>query len=253
VRRILKRKIWKRIIAPAILGMLALMLGSTAANAVTVYFNDADRGPSDVLQIGGITITDLGTGTPGQPNTVLGVGLGLDMGIGPVGEDYQQAHWSADQQSYDSFIGGDGLLLSVDGWINSVTILPVLKIYSGSGDLMPIPSDLNLEFSTSFLFGGSPIVPASGSAPVTLSALFESTPSTFYLTPQMNSDPSSWFSSYRQDHFAEEQTLQWGFTVLSVDYTPVPEPGVIAFLASGLVGLLCARRARRSYPPAIKG
>lgn len=233
--------------------VLALMLGRNAASAETVYFNDADRGPSNVLQIDGITVTHTGTGYPpaiGQPTTVLGVGLGLNETVGPMGEANEQAHWPAGSSSYDVAAGGDGLSFCVNGAINSITFMPFLRIFSGTGELMPVPDGLNLEFMSSpFLTGsGFPIVPANTTIPVTLWAL-EGAPgaggSTCYLTPQPNWSPDIWFGTYRSEHLAEEQTLQWGFSVISLDYTPagIPEPSSAILLLAGLIGLfgICQR------------
>jgi hypothetical protein len=240
--RIFKRDTAMRVVTTSIFGAFLLLSGGAVCKATTVYFNDADRGPAGTLQISGITITPYGAG---QPTTVLGVGLGLDEGIGPMSEANQQAHWSAGMSAYDSFATGGGLSFQVDGWINSITLAPVLRIYSGTGDLMPIPDGLNLEFHVNFPFGEWPIIPVDSNAPVTLTDLFGMQPSTCLVTPQSSWGADAWFSSYRQDHLSEEQTIQWGFTVISVDYTPVPEPGAFWILAIGLIGLWCARQAGR--------
>jgi hypothetical protein len=243
----------EKVNASAIFGVFSLILGSGVASAKTVYFNDADRGPSDVLQIDGITVTHTDTGilpTVGQPMTDLGVGLGFDDGIGLVGEVDQQARWSVGESGFDSLTGGDGLSFHVDGTINSITIMPVFRIFSGSGELMPIPDGLDLEFTSSpFLTGGGfPTMPANTSTPVTLYApegLSGSVFSTFYLTPQSNYSPDFWFGAYRSDNLAEEQTLQWGFTVLSLDYTPAtpaPEPTTTVLLVFGLPVLLGVKK-----------
>lgn len=241
--------------ASAVFGALSLILGNIAASAETVYFNDADRGPNNMLQIDGVTVTHTGTGilpAVGQPVTVLGVGLGLDEMIGSAGQDNQQAHWSAGASGYDSISGGDGLSFQVDGTINSITFMPVFRIFSGSGALMPIPDDLNLEFTSSYFLsgGGFPTMPANGNTPVTLYAtegLPGSVFSTCYLNPQSNYSPDSWFGAYRSKNLAEEQTLQWGFSVLSLDYTPAtptPEPATIILLTMGIPVLLGARYGR---------
>jgi hypothetical protein len=237
----------------AMLCALALMLGCNMVSAETVFFNDADREPSNVLQMDGVTVTHTGTGYQpaiGQPTTVLGVGLGLDETIGPMGEANEQVHWPAGSPFYDVAAGGDGLSFCVNGAINSITIMPVLRIFSGTGELMPVPDDLNLEFmSSQYLTGGGfPILPANTTIPVTLWAL-EGMPgsgsSTCYVTPQPNWSPDIWFENYRSDHLTEEQTLQWGFSVISLDYTPagIPEPNSVALFLAGLLGVfgMCRR------------
>jgi hypothetical protein len=57
------------------------------AQALVVHFGDFTSGPSDTLQVGGVTVsvwTGFGGGFPptGQPATVLGAGLGAAL-IGP--------------------------------------------------------------------------------------------------------------------------------------------------------------------------
>ena len=234
-----------RVIKTANFGTLIFILGTTAANAETVYFNDMDRGPANVLQIGGVTVTHTGTGSSsGQPTTVQGVGLGFDNGIGLPGEVDGQAHWPAGQNNADSFLGGDGLDFQVDGDIVSITIMPEMRIFSASGDLMPIPDNMELEFTSSRLLQGGPYpeFSANTSMPITLSVSGGAILASCYLTPQMDWSPDYWFSDYRQSNLAEEQTLQWGFTVISLDYNPVPEPGVANILMLGLFAFLFAGR-----------
>jgi len=231
---------------------LKLIIGSTAAQATTVYFNDADRGPAGTLQIDGVTIIPTASGLPlgtGQPTTVQGVGLGLDGEVGPAGVIDEQAYFPSNASEFSSLTGGGGLSFHVDGWINSITIQPVLESFSGSGNLLSVPDDVMMEFS--LVEGGPlnywPVIPANPSAPVTLSSSLSEEASTWYLTPQLNQDPSVWYSSCRTGYLSEDQTLQWGFSVVSLDYTPVPEPATTTFLAMGLIGLLCARTGRWSW------
>jgi hypothetical protein len=47
------------------------------------------------------------------------------------------------------------------------------------------------------------------------------------------------FYDYRQGHLNEEQTLQFGFTIQSLDYTAVPEPGAATLLIFGGLIWMC--------------
>jgi hypothetical protein len=246
----LKLIVGKRVVAAAVLGSLAFMMENSVAHATTVYFNDADRGPADTLQIGGVTISSTTSGLPsgsGQPDTVFGIGLGLSSGLGPAGWAIEQAHFPVNSSELDTLVGGGGLSFQVDGLINSITIKPFLQSYSGSDEALTLPNNVLMEFT--LVEGGPgndlPLISNNGGAAVNLSAKSEA--STWYLTPQLNWDPSSWYSSCRSDYLADEQTLQWGFSVVSLDYTPTPEPGTTTFLALGLIGFFCFRRAAGSF------
>jgi hypothetical protein len=257
MKRNFKMAIRAQMVIRIILGALTVMVGNTVANAVTVYFNDADRLPASMLQIDGVTITDSGTaGQAGQPTTVQGVGLGFDDGVGFAGEVDMQAHWSAGEMTSDSVLGGDGLYFNVNGYINSITIMPVMRILSSTGSLMTIPDGLSLEFSCSTLLSGgpNPEFSANTSSPMTLAVdnIAVGSLSACYLTPQMDWSPDYWFANYRNANLSQEQTLQWGFTVLSLDYTPVPtsvpEASPTTYLMAGLIGLLFVRRWRKVVP-----
>jgi hypothetical protein len=250
---IIKPKIRTQVITATMLGTLALMLGSPVADAVTVYFNDADRGPADTLQIDGVTVTG------GQLATVAGLGLGKDNGIGTDGEFDEQMHFSSGQVGPDTDTKPGLLQLNVDGVINSITIVPNFSILSGSGTLMPD----TLPFGIVSYWGGTPsgfpqvnIAQSSIGQPVILYPTSYPPSANTYVQFQIASDFgefNDWFLNYREQNESEEQTFQFGITLLSLDYTPdpgsttisfVPEPSSITFLVIGLIVLLFARQGR---------
>ena len=69
---------------------LVLVLSSQKASSVTVYFNDVDRGPDTSLQIGDVTVSVITWASTARAATVSGQGLGLDGGMGQIGEFDEQ-------------------------------------------------------------------------------------------------------------------------------------------------------------------
>src|SRR5437867_1865292 len=73
---------------------LALILGLAEANAITIRFDDANRPPSDTLNVGGVTVTGDGRGGPGLPCTAFGIGLGSDI-LGSSSSIERVSHYSS--------------------------------------------------------------------------------------------------------------------------------------------------------------
>jgi len=226
---------------------LILILASSSANAVIVYFDDATRGPSDTLEIGSVTISPLlgGGNVGGQVATVAGFGLGLDNGIGSIGEIERQQHFSANQTlpyEPDSDSGPDGVDLAVNGIINSVTILPNFSIIQNGSTLS---EQLPLDFYC-FPIAEYPFLIPPFSGPVTIDASFITTASTVEL--QMNGDWGGeywrfWGTDFRDP--TQEQSFQFGFTIQSLDYTPAPEPASLSLLAFGMLAIISKIRVTK--------
>jgi hypothetical protein len=53
---------------------------------------------------------------------------------------------------------------------------------------------------------------------------------------------SEHFGILREQYLSEEMTFEYGFTVQSLTYIPVPEPGTTYLLAVGLLGLIFRHR-----------
>lgn len=224
-----------------------LVFSASGLHGDTVSFNDATRGPADALQIAGVTITGYNNtgGDAGQPATLLNYGLGVDNGVGPVSEIDRQQYFSL------AFAGGfipasdsgvvEGLTLQVDGTINSITVQPEFRIYSQDGTLLPG----TLPFSI-YCYGNNPGSAGphdeydylSGTNPVTISPNFSVGSISIDITD--GAGEYSNFQSYLAT-LSGNETFQYGVSILSLDYTPVPEPSSLA-LGMVLPPLLCLAR-----------
>lgn len=101
-------------------------LPSVNSFGVTIDFTDLDRAPSDVLQIGGVTISAgptqalKPTGLGSLPCTAQGVGLGSStIGDGGMIDRIQRE---------DAPFVREALSLSVDGHMESIVITPFFRI-----------------------------------------------------------------------------------------------------------------------------
>jgi hypothetical protein len=239
----LRQETTTQVIAAAIVGALMFMLGSTVSNAETVNFDDADRGPSNVLQVAGITISrcDFGWGL-GQPETVLGSGLGSAT-LGPVDEvNGIMQYLPGDQYGTYEY---EGLTFSANGPINSITIVPVFRAFTDSGVLLPDKHLFGIWFAS--VYNDWYLIDPSVGNPITLV-----NPNPTFGDPPRNVPVSllvQWdfgqhiiLDDYRREHLSEGLTIECGFTILSLDY--IPEPGTSALLGMSLFGLWSARRNR---------
>ena len=237
--------------------LLVLSAPVVRGQTVTVNFDDATLGPSDTLQIGGVTATtDISPGEQGGPlATVAGLGLGLDNGVGTIGgigEIERQLTFPANPPStyYVSSDTGSGpfIQFSVDGTINSITIVPNFSIMQADGSILPnaqCPMELNLS---GILNADQEINPPI-SSPVTFNQFLTGI-STVYLYDQQNFSPFSPVNAISPVFFNEfydpsqEQIVQFGFTVQSLNYTPTPtpEPTTLALACVGFATLLMFRR-----------
>lgn len=143
--------------------------------------------------------------------------------------------------------------LTVDGIINSVTVVPNLTIYSKTGEEYPLPSTLAFQITAFFApnpgIGPSPqpIFPTfnvpSFQNPYTLVPRSSSTTQTFsslQLAITGNFGEDYFLTPYRLLHMDKEQTIKLQLDIRSIDYTPVPETLTATALIAILAGWMFA-------------
>ena len=216
---------------------LALIIGLTNANAITIRFDDADRPPSDTLNVGGVTVTGGTWGGPGRPATTLGFGLGSDS-LGSSFAIERVEHYPSGSLFRDD-LSSESLRLTVDGVINSITIMPRISVFETgksldlSFEILPAWDSPDRIYTTVECNGTSTTIlnrtPASGVDLIIASDFGE------YLH----------FLEYRESRGLPDETLVFGFSILSLDYTPVPDTANSAWLLGiGIFGIVCAGRSR---------
>jgi len=239
--------ILQKIISLAVLGL------ATVASAVTVNFDNATLGPSDLLQMGGITVTPYDNGNPsavagGQVKTTAGYGLG-NTALGPGDEVDSEMQFLPTQSSYrdPSSIQLDGLQFSVEGTINSITLLPVFRAYA-NGVLLPDQCSFFIYASGNWQGGQADGLDQSSGTPITLSGpnLLDSYGPLSTLNLSVFLDMvggNAGLFPYEQQDLSETVNVEFGFTVQSMDITPAPEPATVSITGLGLGTLwLLARR-----------
>ena len=221
-----------RIAVSALLGWCCFSW-TVSASAVTVQFDDATRAPADSLLVDGVTVSS--GATAGMPATVQGMGLGSDL-VGLAGAVDCQLHYGAGNPFPDRQNGNsESLRLSVDGTINSITVAFDPPTLSGMGT----PLDLSFAVGLSYpgLFGSTlyhVVSPGDPSMTLTLPA-GDGNPSWVEFGNSYEPGEFVFFDSYRHNHLSEDQTIQFGFSIVSLDYTPVPEPGLPGIASLGLL------------------
>lgn len=230
-----------------------LTFSAAGATDVSVSFADADRGPTNFLQIGNdITVSQWGNF--GLPATVAGVGLGSAV-VGPAGSIDQIYHYSSGAIWPDTGTQGSdgGLSISVLGRIDSITILPYFTVL-GSSD------QVQLAFPMEF-FGGTvpqpfyvyfdPSNPGPITIPINQTATMPTDPSQLGWLGKLDCDigndsgpVSIAFTNYR-DQNSPDETFEFGFSILSLNYTPIPEPATGDLLGASMLGLLLGRWNRK--------
>lgn len=213
--------------------ILSMFIGAKAC-AVNVYFGDMDRAPTSQLQIGGITISSTGHGLP---STVAGLGLGA-AGIGSSGTlDMTNYNWN-----------GESLVLSVNGTINSFTIVPYFTDFTNPDQEF---TPFEMGYYMIGLDRGYQIL--TNSDPVTITPY----PGNSQVEVDLYADFGQYmfFADYLQQH--PNAQLDFGYTIQSLDYTPssipVPEPSSFKFALLGMIAAwLCCSRKKKSEIPAFK-
>jgi len=218
---------------------LVLVLSSPSASAETVYFNNADYGPGANLQIGDVTLSMGAWASMAGAATVSGQGLGLDGGMGQIyefNEQITQINGDHVNYGYNDFQEPGVLSLTAPGIIDSIALLPFARVYSSSGDLLPDQPQFDIYCSLNFASDHPHVTPG------TATTLYWNGPGQVYAVDigiGHNSPLEYWLN------LDAGNTAELGFTILSLDYTPVPEPGAVCLFAAGSFALFYVNRKRR--------
>lgn len=210
---------------------------------VTVNFTDANSGPSDTLQIGGVNVSSFTGGfADGQPTTVLGSGLGI-AGIGPAYEINRQMYYAAGS-IFPVDSGSEGLDLQVDGSINSFTVLPSFRAYASDGSLLPLQHTFQFGYIAFNGIGYADFDPAN---PIPLTfQISDDERKTGDVKVDITADlgEHTYFIDYRQQNQNTEETFMLGLTVQSLTYTPAPEPSSLAMFGVGFLSFVGIRKLK---------
>jgi hypothetical protein len=226
-----------------------------AAAAEFIDFTKLSISARDVLTIGDLTITSPGTNTDsggpfGQVGTVRGEGLGVGN-FGSLGGVDAWEYWGEAPPGAPSLL--DGTLefqIANGGRITALTVMPFLTHIAG-----PVPTIMPTAFS--FSYDPDNLFPPAGQS-ISYKVATPGEPLTIQFTEHlpdriklvglkgdMGQEP------FFNPTFLEspDTVFHYGFSVTSIEYTPVPEPGSLLLLTMGAGGLALARRSRRKPRP----
>jgi hypothetical protein len=215
------------------LSLLVSILSATELHATTIDFSSQDRGPSNPLEMSGITVSTDSIGG-GRAATAAGVGLGNDSVGLPGFLDTLETYGLPEFRS-------EGLELRVNGRVNSFTIRPFITVEDAPVDLpfkmfvLPITGDIESRQS----------IVVDPARPSTIS--FDD-PDIFGFITAPQADMQDALFEYWNRFGRVELTFWYGFSIESIDYSPqpVPEPGSLLLLVTGFAGLAgIGRRFRK--------
>jgi hypothetical protein len=222
--------------------------------AETIQFGSTDV-VGTTIQVGAATISGTPSwGPTGQPANVMGFGLGSAA----IGDSYsidRQIHFSAGSFNPDLDLS-EGLSLSVNGTIRSITLAPELTIFETAETLllpfqvMIYPSDRPPGSSCTL-----PLMPYwanldSHSGSITYEGPFSSSDiSAFTINLTQATDPVVGLYASLESRGFPDATVQFSVRIEAIDYTPmvtaVPEPTTTALVGLGLLAMGWHRRRSR--------
>ena len=239
--------------------VVAACLLAIPARANLIDFTAITSAASPSLTFGDITITATGTSADARVATVAGVGLGtvgwgsdgsIDMTFiwGDGGRDSLSTGWGLSGGFGAGFGSGLSIIANGDAIINSMTILPYMTIDGPQPDRLP-------TFSVGwdvYVHGGVFGTNYFELQPFVQTTFYAERPDPFptwqFHDVAFRSDFDYFipFLAYRESTNYAASTMNFGFSILSVDYTPatdVPEPATLFVIGIGGAVLGC-RRAR---------
>ena len=224
---------------------VAVLVGCSSfqCKGVDIYFGDANRDPSDMLKVDGVCVSSSMI-YYSNPGTVLGAGLGSAT-VGPT--DSIDWTWHYPEGSTQPMRFREGLSLSVDGDLESITLSPHLTI-SGYTQSIEFPFYCRIAW----FYGDRPyfeqyqVLDPTSDSPITLTP-FQFPDSKAY---RVDLDIDSFgqndavISSLRSACGTPDACFDLGFTVVSLSYEPIPEPGTASFALAALLSAFYFKRRK---------
>jgi hypothetical protein len=233
----------------------AAALSAVVANAITVRFDDKNRGPVDQLKIRGVTVTKSEDDWGGRVGTVKGVGLGVEGGLS-LGIIERNAYVPAGATLADEVVQptNDRIgLIEFPGMLKSVTVMPHIDVSSEEPHIrsgFPLwwvwrGEGVDGTFTHFFL-------------PPTHEITFEVDETWFLNEPdgkqyvtgiaEVGTDYNDvesfvYFYSLNSLNGSQETYYHMGYSITAIEYIPFPDAGsTSALLSIGFVGLIVIRR-----------
>jgi hypothetical protein len=220
------------------LGVLLFIVAPASANLID--FTQLSLGPAQTITYQGVTIS-------GRDGALVGTVLGQGLGVGDLGslgtldrtERFQDGAW---QSPAGPRVDRD-ITLSVDGIINAVTLQPFMRVTGPAlGDTV-LPLEISLGVRHVDWVWGYGYTYISSIDPTTFTFAKEQ-PYTVQLGLGTDFGEAINFIDFLAARGYPDTTFDFGYSIVSMDYTPtepVPEPASLALLLTA-VGLFAARR-----------
>lgn len=216
---------------------------SFQCKGVDIYFGDANRDPSDMLTVDGVSVSSSMI-YYSNPGTVLGSGLGSAT-VGPTDSIDWTWHYLAG--STQPMRLREGLSLSVDGGLDSITLSPHLTI-SGYTQSIEFPFYCRLTW----FYGDRPyfeqyqLLDPTSDSPITLTPFPFPDSKAYRVDLDIDSfgQNDSVISSLRSACGTPDASFDLGFTVVSLSYQPIPEPATASLALAAFLSAFYFKRRK---------
>jgi hypothetical protein len=222
---------------------VAVLVGSFPCKGVDIYFGDANRDPSDMLTVDGVSVSSsiLYFSNPG---TVLGAGLGSAT-VGPV--DSIDWTWHYPAGSSQPMRNREGLSISVDGDLESISLSPRLTITGYTQSIeFPFYCHLTWFYGDRPYFEQYEVLDPTSDSPITLTPFQFPDSKAYRVDLDIDSfgQNDSVISSLRSACGTPDACFDLGFTVVSLSYEPIPEPGTASIALAALLSAFYFKRRK---------